>query len=261
MSFVPIVAAAAIGALGAHQFHLDCDFDRLKRDLLVRCGVKKAPESLVSNVVKGCVVGLRTGGTLVGGALAIWGAVAAARHYRRRKARTTILSDTQVVSLVTDAAHYDPAFRDCQPGESHDILVYEDEEENEAVVGAEEGTDSDAPPGLRRRKPVTRRVQKRKKYVHEPDERGAARESYLSFVVIEARNVYGARAATEHNMSLARGYMVRLMKEHGVRPSHIDGNIDRMVNAVFLLTDTQLQARRDFERLHDAGRIRMFGTN
>lgn len=157
--------------------------------------------------------------------------------YYRRQIRQLSAVDRIVASsegFLAQGMSYDPPLRDACEGEQADICV-----EEEVVVA--DG-------------PATRRLAK-KKYAHQTMASGVLNTGYLADVVQQARLQYCHRAATAYNMALAKGYMVRLMTEHGVRPAHIASCIDRMVVAVFVVTSDQLEARETAAVLRAAGRF------
>jgi len=260
MNLLPIVAAAVGGAITTHYVQNDRELTKLRHqvtDIAGRVGRLGKPEPVRRNVFAGCIKLLRTGSALAGAAAVGYCVFELVRRRRNAMYNDNVLTNAGILDLIVAAEHYEPETRDCLPGESHDIVVADFEDEGESVDGSEEESDHAGASGSRRRRPSGRRVAKRKKYVHEPFKGGAVNGTYLSNVVAEARNVYGARMASEHTCALARGFMVRRMSEHGMRPAHIDAHVDRMVVAVFTITANELEARRAYSVCKAAGRIRM----
>jgi hypothetical protein len=182
------------------------------------------------------------------------------RRHRRSCFEPDVAERLGLLPYVIDGHHYEPGTRDCLPGESHDVIVEEDQQTDEvATSDSHEAGDGNEPAFGGLRGPATRRVQKRKKFVHKTDVSGGAHMPYLSHVVAEARNQYATRVANSHNIALARSYMVRLMQQHGMRATHINEVVDMMVVAVFLVTEPELHARRVAAELAKHNRLRLSG--
>lgn len=188
----------------------------------------------------------RHGATLV----AVGAAVVVGTAWRYRRCLAYHLSDCaselveNLTRFIASSAEYEPESRVALEGEAHDFTEVE---EVEVVVPPKEE-------GGKATKKRERRVVK-KKWEHELLSAGGVNGTYLAEVVMEARLHYNHRAASAYNMSLAKAYMVRVMKAHGMRPAHIAAHIDRMVLAVFVQTDDQV-ALRDNERvLRAVGRL------
>jgi len=173
------------------------------------------------------------------------GLVVAVRQHLRRRAVVESAEDLVegLTEFIGSAAMYDPEVREAVEGESHDFVQVA---EVEVEVPGGEGEE---PKRVRKR-----RVQKMR-YEHRIVEAGAPFGPYLADVVTETRLHYNHREATAYNMSLARAYMIRIMKGHGMRPAHIAADIDRMVLAVFLQTDQQVAMRSAAGVLRRAGRM------
>jgi hypothetical protein len=191
-------------------------------------------------------------------ACAVAGAVAT--RWWRHKHRDSIISATGVSTIIAEGYAYNPSCRDCLEGEKHDFVDVEGVCEDEDT----DGDDSDAPPGLTppfpgsrsSRGPAVRRIAVRKKYVHKTHSGGLVNGNFLGHVVAQARLVYNSRDANTHNKNLARSYMVRQMIEANMRPQHIDENIDKMVLAVFFMTDDQIVNVANEKKLRALGRLR-----
>lgn len=204
------------------------------------------PPSLL-NVV-GAAVGRAVGSCLPGLGLAACvagGLFVAFRKGHSRQAASAVVGDLSV--FIASAAEYEPESREVCEGESHDFT----EVEEVAASGAEEEGGA----------PVRQRRVVKKKWVHKVLSAGVVDSPYLAEVVQEARLHYNHREASPYNMGLAKAFMVRTMKAHGLRPAHIAGNIDDMVLATFVITDAQAR-RRDTARLLAAeGRFGGFHIN
>lgn len=175
---------------------------------------------------------------------------ALARH-RSSKSRTAV---ERYHGFLAEVASYDPDVRDAYEGEAGDFRVEEEYDHVEDVTVVEGETTR-----VEKRTSKKRRLQK-KVYVHQCVVGGEPFGPYCSDVVASARLQYSHRAATSYNMALAKGYMVRLMQQHGMRPSHIALVIDRMVVACFVVTDEQLAVREDERVLRAAGRFGVEGS-
>lgn len=204
---------------------------------------------------------LLVGGGLVGGVtalLACSGYITRARKLRADEARRRLHEESGVGDRYSTAVDYRPDLRDCLPGESHDIIVeeYYDEDDDD---------DDGAPPGLappaggeqprpRRRAPRRDQYQirvVRKKYRHRPYENFGITGEYLSHVVAEARVRFNGKVASRSAEEAARDFMVRMMREHGVRAGDINDNITKMVTSVFYVSPedrAELELRQELRR-------------
>jgi len=162
----------------------------------------------------------------------------------RRKAASDLCHVTAAQEFLARSEEYEPQIRDAVEGEQPDFTVVE------VTPGA---PDEDGPPGLARTG-AARRVAK-KKYQHTTSSNNMVNTPYLAEIVQTTRLFYSHRVATPYTMALAKGYMVRLMTEHGMRPSHISAHIDHMVNAVFVVTDDQLAAQAAVDAMTRLGRF------
>jgi hypothetical protein len=108
--------------------------------------------------------------------------------------------------------------------------------------------------------PAARRIREKQEVVHVPYSGGTITSPYIGSVVCAARCEFASRDASALNQQLARSYMVRLMRKHGVREAHINVHIDRMVLAVFFVTEQQREVLRDAELLRRNGDISTGGS-
>lgn len=156
-------------------------------------------------------------------------------------------------TTIAQGSTYEPSIRDCVEGESHDIVVEEDEIED----GAVDGDVDESPPGIARRGPARRRILKRKKMVHQvyEDAHGTVSGPFLGDVIAQARNIYNGGPSDSYHRQLARSFMVRLMTNAHMRPFHINQYIDRMVCCVFRNTVIQAEAALDWEALRVLGDV------
>jgi len=74
--------------------------------------------------------------------------------------------------------------------------------------------------------------------------RSRNRSSYTNLVVAECKMIFGVPRATEANMLAVRRRAVALMKKHGVRPSHINALVPKIVELVFVPSCWELEAKR-----------------
>lgn len=191
-------------------------------------------QTLLQVVWGGVVAGAKltaTGICLTTGVVAGGVAVMAVVRHRRRKNKRTEGKLRPLDSLVASGNEYETSLRDCADGETHDVVVEEDEV---VEMPAAEG-------GGVERLPAVRRMRK-KKIVHTPYQGGYIHGAYLGDVVARARNIYNNGPSDQYHRALARAYMVRIMTEHKVRPAHINNHIDLMVCAVFHKTSVQYAA-------------------
>lgn len=197
-------------------------------------------------------------GTAFGAACAVAGALAA--RWVRHKYCDTIVASTGVSALIAEGYAYDPDSRDCLEGEKHDYVDIEDIHQDEGTDGdgttAPSGAGSTSSGRAPARGPAVRRIAVRKKYVHKTHTGGLVNSNFLGHVVAQARLVYNGRDANTHNKNLARSYMVRLMTEANMRPQHIDEHIDKMILAVFFLSDDQITEMKNEKKLRALGRLR-----
>lgn len=149
----------------------------------------------------------------------------------------------------SDGASYECHYRDALPSEEADVVVEGCVEDVPAVCC---GNETQAPRG-----PASRRIARRQKSVHVDGSARVISEKYFGSVVAEARCVYAARGHSEHNAELARSYMVRIMKKHGVRPSQIEERLEDMVNAVFYMSERQRRAERERRAMVDMGYMKV----
>lgn len=164
---------------------------------------------------------------------------------REAKARAARLD-----TVIAAGCVYAPRLRDCVEGETHDVVVEED------ATDDDEG--DEGPPGLARRGPALRRIARRKKMVHEvySDGMGTVSGPFLGDVIAQARNIYNGGSSDVYHRQLARSFMVRLMTAAGMRPFHINHNIDRMVCCVFRKTSVQVEAAADWEAMRMLGDVK-----
>lgn len=151
--------------------------------------------------------------------------------------------------LRSDGASYECYYRDALPSEEADSVVEGCAEDVPALCC---GTEVEASRG-----PASRRIARRQKSVHVDGSARVISEKYFGSVVAEARCVYAARGYSEHNAELARSYMVRIMKKHGVRPSQIEERLEDMVNATFHLSESQRRAERERRAMLDMGYMKV----
>jgi hypothetical protein len=185
------------------------------------------------------------------------GGVLALAHHRGLKpfvSEDAVVAKHDLDGAIAQGVNYEPGTRDCEPGELHDFLDEEIAPEDESADGNE-----DASGGKRGRGPATRRLYKRKKFVHETMAGGVASSAYLGHIIAEARNIYASRAATSNHVAAARLFLARLMKEHGMRPTHINSKLDACVLAVFYVTDEERATEKAWDELRRVGRIRTRG--
>lgn len=80
------------------------------------------------------------------------------------------------------------------------------------------------------------------------------RASYLRALVAEAKVRFGTPLNTNANRVTVRRFIAAKMEGHGLRPTHINQNIDLIVEAVFVRSDRERYARRmRGERNHEPG--------
>lgn len=163
----------------------------------------------------------------------------------RRRAAGDLQHVTAAQEFLARSGEYEPVVRDAVEGEQPDFT--------EVVDAAPSAPGDGDQPGLARTG-AARRVAK-KKYQHITSANNMVNTPYLAEIVQTTRLFYSHRAATPYTMALAKGYMVRLMTEHGMRPSHISAHIDHMVNAVFVVTDDQLAAQEAADAMVRLGRF------
>lgn len=140
-----------------------------------------------------------------------------------------------------DADSYECDYRDPIEQEDADVILEDEIEDGEAVRGIDAAK---VPRG-----PAMRRIARRQKAVHVDRAGHAISEKYYGSIVADARCSYAAGGYTEYNAELARSYMVRIMRKHGVRPSHIDARLEHMVNAVFATSRAHQIARQEREAM------------
>lgn len=148
----------------------------------------------------------------------------------------------RTLELREDADAYECDVRDALETEESDVTIESVVQSGEDVLAIDEAGVS--------RGPATRRIARKQKSVHVDGKGCVISEKYFGSVVAEARIVYKARGYSEYNAELARAFMVRVMKKHGVRPSQIDDRLEDMVTAVFYLTDKEkvtLERRKAME--------------
>lgn len=202
--------------------------------------------------VRGGAVGAALCAAVVAGR-ALWSA------WRRRPKQADVDAWRQangLDELTASGEAYKPDERDCLAGETADKVVYDYPTEESGVEC--DVADEDAPPGLRRRGGAVRRIARRVKMVHTPYQAGGstADPGFLGDVIAEARTQGFAGHASLDNISRARIYMSRLMKERGMRPAHIDANLSRMVLAVFEKRDYEVAHEEAMQRGRQLGRIK-----
>lgn len=71
-----------------------------------------------------------------------------------------------------------------------------------------------------------------------------AREKYTNLIVAECKMVFGTPKSTEANHKAVRRVAVKLLKNHGVRPSHINVLAPRIIELVFIPSRHELEAKR-----------------
>nr|WRQ65491.1 hypothetical protein [Tolivirales sp.] len=198
--------------------------------------------STVGRVIGRCLPGLGLVAICYGGYRAI------ARGRRDKVTADTVVGDMS--SFLASAAEYEPSSREVCDGESPDFTEVED-----VITEKPSAEEGGQPVRVRERRVV------KKKWVHDVLSAGVVDSPYLAEVVQEARLHYNHREATPYNMGLAKAFMVRTMKGHGLRPAHIAANIDDMVLAVFLITDAQARKRDTARLLRSAGRLGGYHIN
>jgi len=70
------------------------------------------------------------------------------------------------------------------------------------------------------------------------------RMKYVNTVVAECKLVFGVPKHSEANYKAVRRVAVKLMKNHGVRPSHINSMLPKIVEMVFMPSCYELEAKR-----------------
>jgi len=182
------------------------------------------------NVVCGFVAGA--------GAVAVCFVVRWLRCGKRSNVREAWRDRAGVADLRVAAESYEPDWRACADGEIADRVV---EEVVAEEAGAEGADVSEAGAPRRGDHGATRRVCRKLKMVHKTGGRDGPGSGYLGEVVADARCQGFAGVASPDNMRRARLYMTRVLKEHGVRPSHISANINKLVLAVFERTEDDIR--------------------
>jgi hypothetical protein len=69
------------------------------------------------------------------------------------------------------------------------------------------------------------------------------RTSYINTVVAECRLTFGVCSRSEANEKAVRRVAVKIMKTHGVRPTHINAMLPQVVEMVFIPTNSDIEAR------------------
>jgi len=101
----------------------------------------------------------------------------------------------------------------------------------------------DAPPGLAAGANVRR--PRRKKVVYTPYEGNMVRSAYLRHVVAEVRVACCTGSYGVADEAVIRAAAVRMMKDHGVRASHIEQHLHGIILAVMYVTDDDRWAAWD----------------
>jgi len=96
---------------------------------------------------------------------------------------------------------------------------------------------------------------RRKKMVYTPYEGGILKGAYLSSIVAEVRMCSYARAYSPSNADIVRSHLVRRMREHGVRPTHISNNINKLILACFYKSDSDLEIEKQLGDFVKSGRV------
>lgn len=125
---------------------------------------------------------------------------------------------------------------DAEPGD----VGYEAVVETAPSGAAPEG---DAPPGLAGGANV-RRV-RRKKVVYTPYEGCMVRSAYLRHVVAEVRVACCTGSYGVADEAVIRATAVRIMRDHGVRATHIEQHLHGIIHAVMYVTDDDRWAAWD----------------
>lgn len=129
-------------------------------------------------------------------------------------------------------------------GEEHDAepgdVGYETVVETAPSGAAAEG---DAPPGLASGANV--RSVRRKKVVYTPYEGCLVRSAYLRHVVAEVRVACCTGSHGVADEAVVRATAVRIMRDHGVRASHIEQHLHGIILAVMYVTDDDRWAAWD----------------
>lgn len=216
------------------QFEINNVFPFVHKVVPKVATVVKQP-GIGSIIVGGIMTGAKVGAMCTGGVACAAGVgYLLVRLAAKRSASTRIAALDETLAcldkIVADGNEYNPALRDCDEGEHPDLVV---EEEEVVELPAPTGGEATKVRATRRRK---------KKVVHTPYEGGVVSGAYLGDVVARARNIYNAGPSDHYHRALARAYMVRLMTEHNMRPSHINQHIDLMGCAVFHKNSVQYNA-------------------
>jgi hypothetical protein len=127
-----------------------------------------------------------------------------------------------------------------------------DAEKNEVPdeVEVEEADDESSASGSSSRR-------RRRKRVYTPYSGGGALTgAYIAYVISEVKLTHASMGAGETAFTSAKAAIVRMMKEHGCRAHDIVKVVDKMVLAVFYLTDEDLATRAAFARAKQQGRLR-----
>jgi len=70
------------------------------------------------------------------------------------------------------------------------------------------------------------------------------REKYTNLIVAECKMVFGTPKSTDANHKAVRRVAVKLLKNHGVRPAHINVLIPRIIELVFIPSRHELEAKK-----------------
>jgi len=241
---------------------LDIGKATARRAALAKAARRAACAAVVSKAAGALLL---TGAAGVGAYFGVRASICAYRHVRKSfldKAREAIDVRSGIPDALDDARDVKFDVRDCIPGEAHDFLAYDADGSvdgsGSTVDGGDVGTSASAPStGIH--KPSTRGpAVRRKKYHYRPYDGYNGLGAYTSHVVAEARLRYNGRPATATNEDAARDFMVRMMKEHGMRAVDIERELPRMTTMVFWQTQQALEQRA---LRAEARRIGKYGTD
>lgn len=70
------------------------------------------------------------------------------------------------------------------------------------------------------------------------------RATYTNLVVAECKLIFGTPKHSESSKMAVRRHAVRVMKSHGVRPSHINVMVAKIIELVFIPSKFELEAKR-----------------
>lgn len=70
------------------------------------------------------------------------------------------------------------------------------------------------------------------------------RDRYTNLIVAECKMVFGTPKSTEANHKAVRRVAVKLLKNHGVRPAHVNVLVPKIIELVFIPSRHELEAKR-----------------